>query len=243
MAPDRIDALFQLPPAEFTAARNALITALKKEGDGQTAEHVKHLPRPSVSAWVANQMYWRHRKAFDKLITAGEQFRKAQAAQLAGKSADLRAPLDARRAALGDLMKIAGELLHDAGHPHSPDTMRRVMTTLEALATTGSIPGARRPGRLTTDVDPPGFEALAALVPRDSAGRRAAPRRRGSFRSTSQRRPPPKGGKPRSRKRRRAGSSPRNRANERPSQERAPGRRTRHCRGAKRDAEQGARTG
>src|SRR5882672_9446619 len=166
MAPDRVDALFQLSPAEFTAARNALVTTLKKEGDGETAERIRRLPRPSVSAWVANQLYWRHRKAFDRLIAAGEQFRKAQAAQLAGHSADMRAPLDARRTALGELTKTAGEILGDAGHPHSPDTMRRIMTTLEALATYGEHPDAPPAGRLTADVDPPGFEALAALVPR-----------------------------------------------------------------------------
>jgi hypothetical protein len=44
--------------------------------------------------------------------------------------------------------------------------MRRITTTLEALATYGDSPGAPAPGRLTTDIDPPGFEALAALVPR-----------------------------------------------------------------------------
>jgi hypothetical protein len=166
MAPDRVDALFQLSPAEFTAARNALVTALKKEGDGETAEQIRRLPRPSVPAWVANQLYWHHRKAFDRLLAAGEEFRKAQAAQLAGKAADLRAPLDARRSAVGDLTKLAGEILRDAGHPHSPDTMRGVMTTLEALATYGEHPDAPPAGRLTAVVDPPGFEALAALVPR-----------------------------------------------------------------------------
>jgi len=77
MAPDRIDALFQLPPAEFTAARNALATVLKKEGDGETAERIKHLPRPTVSAWVANQLYWLFEEAFDKLLAAVEKSTQA----------------------------------------------------------------------------------------------------------------------------------------------------------------------
>src|SRR3954466_9528121 len=98
-----IDALFQVPSAEFTAARNALAAKLKKEGDAQAAERVKTLAKPPISAWVANQLYWRHRKAFDRLLAAGDQFRKAQAAQLAGKHADLRGSLDARREALGEL--------------------------------------------------------------------------------------------------------------------------------------------
>ncbi len=166
------DALFQAPLAEFTSARNALAARLKKNGDAAAAERVKTLGKPSISAWVANQLYWRHRTAFDRLFAAGDRFRSAQAAQLAGKSADLRGSLDARREALADLTKHAASILGDAGHPSSPDTMRRVMTTLEALATYGEQPEAPQAGRLTADVDPPGFEALAALVPRGAhAGR------------------------------------------------------------------------
>ncbi len=177
-AADEVDKLFQIPLAEFTGARNSLATELKKEGDTEAAERVKTLAKPSISAWVANQVYWRDRKAFDRLIAAGDQFKKAQAAQLAGKSADLRAPLDARRQALSDLMKLAGDTLREAGHPAAPDTMRRIMTTLEALATYGQHAGAPPAGRLTDDVDPPGFEALAALVPRGSSASagHAAPR-------------------------------------------------------------------
>jgi hypothetical protein len=168
-----IDALFQAPLADFTAARNALAAKLKKDGDATDADRVKALGKPSISAWVANQLYWRHGKAFERLFAAGDQFRKAQAAQLAGKRADLRASLDARREALAELTKHAGDILREAGHPASPDAMRRIMTTLEALATYGEQPEAPQAGRLTADVDPPGFEALAALVPRGAHAARS----------------------------------------------------------------------
>ena len=176
---DEVDKLFQVPLTEFTSARNALATKLKKEGDSEAADRVKTLGKPSVSAWVANQLYWKYRKSFERLIAAGEQFRKAQSAQLSGRNADLRAPLDARREALAELTRHASGILRDTGHPPSPETMRRVSTTLEALATYGEQPGAPQPGRLTGDVAPPGFEALAALVPRgiDRVGHRQAPPR------------------------------------------------------------------
>jgi len=175
------DELFRLPLSEFTAARNALASKLKKEGDSEESERIKALSKPPVSAWVANQLYWKHRSAFDRLLAAGEQFRNAQAAQLAGKSADLRGPLDARREALGALTKLAAGILHEAGHPSSSEMMRRIMTTLEALATYGTDSGAPSAGRLTADIDPPGFEALAALVPagthnRSGAAKGQAPR-------------------------------------------------------------------
>lgn len=163
-----VDDLFKLPPGEFTVARNALATKLKKSGHDEEAGRVRTLQKPPASAWAVNQVYWRHRKPFDQLLAAGERFRKAQASQLAGKAADLRAPLEARRQALGDLSKIAADILREHGYTATPDTMRRVNTTLEALATYGSHPEAPPAGRLTYDVDPPGFEALTALVPRGS---------------------------------------------------------------------------
>ena len=104
---DEIDALFQLTPAEFTAARNALTSRLKKAGRADDAEQVKGLVKPPVTAWAVNQLYWKHRDAFDRLIETSERFRKAQASQLAGKPADMRGPLEARRTALAELSKLA----------------------------------------------------------------------------------------------------------------------------------------
>jgi hypothetical protein len=169
-----IDNLFKLPLTDFTAARNALATRLKKEGRAEEADRVKGIQKPPASAWTVNQLYWRQRKDIDELLRVGDKFRAAQAAQLAGKSSDLRGLLNERRDALSALMKHAGAVLRDAGHSVSPDTTRRIMTTLEALATYGDTPGAPRAGRLTDDIDPPGFEALAALVPRGEGGKNAA---------------------------------------------------------------------
>ncbi len=163
---DDVDALFQLPLGEFTAARNALATRLKKSGQQGEAEAVKALPKPSVAAWAVNQLFWRHRAEFERLIDTGERFRRAQAAHLAGKSADVREPLNARRDALASLAHVAADTLKSGGYSATPDMMRRVTSTLEALSTYGSLPDAPRAGRLTDDVEPPGFETLASLVPR-----------------------------------------------------------------------------
>jgi hypothetical protein len=162
---DDIDALFALSWTEFTGARNALAAQLKKDGRGEDAARVKALVKPSITAWAVNQLYWKHRKEFDQLIAAGQRFRQAQASQLAGKVADTRGPRDERREALSELSRLASALLRAAGHNATSDTMRRVTTTLEAMSVYASLPDAPPPGRLTNDVDPPGFEALAALIP------------------------------------------------------------------------------
>jgi hypothetical protein len=102
-----VDALFQLPLPEFTAARNALASRLRKSGRAGDAETVKGLQKPPVSAWTVNQLFWKHRAAFEKLLEAGQKFRTAQAAQLNGRGTDIRGPLEARREALADLSRRA----------------------------------------------------------------------------------------------------------------------------------------
>jgi hypothetical protein len=162
---DDVDALYRLPLAEFTAARNTLAGRMKQGGRGNEADFVKALVKPSISAWAVNQLYWNHREAFDRLIASGERFHKAQRSRLGGKLADMRGTLDARREALTHLSDLATSLLRDAGHNPSLDTIRRITTTLEAMSAYASRSDAPRPGRLAHDVDPPGFESLASLIP------------------------------------------------------------------------------
>jgi hypothetical protein len=150
---DEIDGLFRLPLADFTSARNALASRLKKEGRPNEADRIKLLSKPSVSAWAVNQLYWEHRDAFDRLIASGKRLRPAQ-----------RDSLDARRDALVQLSDLASELLQNAGHNPSLETIRRVTTTLEALSAYALLSDGPTPGRLMNDVDPPGFASLASLM-------------------------------------------------------------------------------
>lgn len=158
---DEVDELFKLPLAEFTDARNELAKRLQQNGRVNDANLVKTLTKPPVSAWTVNQLYWRHRDAFDELLAAGQRVRQAQASGRASKLADVRQALDARREALAELSHVAGSLLSEAGHSPSPDTIRRITTTLEAISALADGPTL---GRLTQDVDPPGFESLAGFM-------------------------------------------------------------------------------
>lgn len=163
---DQIDALFQLPPPAFVAARNTLAADLAKAGHEALAGRIKALPKPSISAWAVNQLYWRHRDSFDKLVATGERFRRAQGARLEGKGTDVRSLLNERRAVLSENARLAAAILQRSSGAAPAGVMRRITATLEALAAYGRTPDAPRAGRLITDVDPPGFDALAALVPR-----------------------------------------------------------------------------
>src|SRR6266550_7544192 len=157
-----IDALFRLPLAEFTPARNALVARLKKLDRAIDAERVKSLTKPPAPAWAVNQLYWQNPRAIDQLVGVTERVRKAQSGRI--KNADLRELLSEKKRMTAELMEKASAILSAAGHAASPDAMRRVSATLEAVAVWGKTEGAPQAGRLTADLDPPGFEALAAVM-------------------------------------------------------------------------------
>ena len=179
-----------MPLGEFTSARNALVAQLRKAGRQAEASEAKALAKPSVSAWVVNQLYWRHRGLFNRLIEAGDRLRHAQAAHVTGESA--RQPASARREAVTALAKIAEGLLVGGNYSANRAMLRRVTSTLEALSSYGSLPDAPSAGRLTDDVDPPGFETLAGLVPAGEKRRAHEPAaHRRSPRGARSMKPPP----------------------------------------------------
>ena len=161
---DDVDALFKLPLAEFIGARNDLVARLKRAGRADDANLVKALAKPSISAWAVNQLHWKHREAVNRLLVTGQRFRQAQTSYTEGRIADIRRSLDARSEALSHLSDLATTLLRDAGHSPTPDTIHRITTTLEAVSAYAMPSDGRTPGRLTQDVDPPGFESLASLI-------------------------------------------------------------------------------
>jgi len=153
---NRIDELYRAPLQEFTAARNALAKSLS----GDEAKRVRALAKPTVVPWAINQVYWHARRAYDALMKSGERLRKAQLAALAGKKADLREAGDVHRRAIADAAREAERLAGAAGSRPSPDVLTR---TLEALSLASEPPEA--PGRLTRELQPAGFEALAGVTP------------------------------------------------------------------------------
>jgi hypothetical protein len=160
---DDVDALFRLPLSEFIDARKTLSARLKQEGRASDAERVKALAKPSVSAWTVNQLYWQQRESFDQLIATGQRLRQTQSAS--GKGADLRTTFEERRELVSQLSDSATALLNDAGHNPGLDILRRIATTLEAMSAYASLPEGLTAGRLSKDIDPPGFDLLTSFAP------------------------------------------------------------------------------
>jgi hypothetical protein len=160
-----IDALFQGPLGEFVSERNRLARELKAR-DRDAAERVRTLAKPSLSAWAVNQAYWNARPAFEAMLDAGEAMRALQQRAMHGEVAAGMAEASARlHEAMAPVARAAQEALEKDGHSAAPQLMRRVTTTLKALAAHGRSDTAPPAGRLSADVDAPGFDLLAALAP------------------------------------------------------------------------------
>lgn len=158
----KIDGLFQRSLGEFTAARNALARQLRNEGWTTEAERVKALAKPAASVWAVNQLYWQDPRAIDRLVALGERVRRVQTGQV--RNADLRALIEEKKQMTTALLAKASAILEEGGHAASRDTLRRMSATLESLAAWGDMEGVPKAGRLTADLDPPGFDTLAALM-------------------------------------------------------------------------------
>lgn len=149
---DAIDQLYRGPLDAFTDARNVLARAEKRPD-------LKKLEKPSLPAWVVNQLHWHHRAVLERLETAGAALLEQHKLLLAGKPAAIPKAEQAQREAVREALATAKEVLRAAGHPDSPATLDAIRNTLQAL------PSPEAQGRLTRPLAPRGLEALAGLVP------------------------------------------------------------------------------
>jgi hypothetical protein len=150
---EQIDQLFQLPLAEFTAARNAL--AKQAGNDGKA---IKALSKPPVAAWAVNQLYWKDRDRYDALVDTAVQMRKAHKAVMEGRNADLRVAGKMHEEALEAALKAAVALMKEDGQPVTDATRHAILNTLRAL------PSDEPAGRLTQTLAPGGFEMLSGIT-------------------------------------------------------------------------------
>ncbi len=148
---EAVTTLYQAPFAAFVAERKRLAGELKAAGDKAGAVRLAKLTRPSIAAWAVNQLWWAARQDFEALFAAAQRLREGD---LSGA--------EARREALGNLRARAAALLTEADHAASEATLRRIATTLSALAAAGSF-APDSPGQLAVDRDPPGFESVSGM--------------------------------------------------------------------------------
>ncbi|MFL6204075.1 MAG: hypothetical protein ACJ739_01870 [Acidimicrobiales bacterium] len=169
-------ALYALDPADFTAARDALVRELKADGAKDAAAEIGKLRRPSVGAHALNQVAREHPELIDDALDAGVALREASRAAAEGDAGALRDATAAERAAGQAVAKAARRHLGSRGDALVP----AILATLRAAALDQEVADDVRNGTLTREHEQAGFgfgldSGDGAVAPR-RATRRAAPK-------------------------------------------------------------------
>lgn len=168
--------LYELPPDQFTATREAMVRQARGEGDRALATEIGRLRKPTVSAWLVNLLARRRRAPLDKLLALGADLRAAQAA-LAGD--DLRRLTAERQRRVSALVEDARRLAAEHGTSPSGSVEDEVTATLEAAVADPDAATAIHSGQLVTALQHSGFGwgdlPTGAASPRSVAAPAAAP--------------------------------------------------------------------
>jgi uncharacterized phage infection (PIP) family protein YhgE len=148
---EELDRLYGLPPEEFTAARNTAAKQAKSDGDAELSDQVKALAKPTVAAWLANQLARERADELESLALLGEQMREATASM---DGARLRELTPRRHSEVDALVKDAGKL---SGRKVSADVAQKLRETLDAALVDPAAAQAVRSGQLTSALRHVGF--------------------------------------------------------------------------------------
>ncbi|GAA0443311.1 hypothetical protein Acor_28110 [Acrocarpospora corrugata] len=145
------DLLYALPPAEFTAARTALVKEVKAT-DAALSREIAGLRRPTVVAWAVNQLVRRDPPELTELLTLGEDLRQAWQDQ----DARALAALSARRTGLTAVVtRLVADLAAASGQRLA--TLTEVEQTLDAAVVDAEAAARVRQATLTTALAYSGF--------------------------------------------------------------------------------------
>jgi hypothetical protein len=152
-----LDRLYQLPPGEFTAARDELAKRLRDEGERDQSAEVKNLRKPPVAVWLVNRLARDRELDVQRLAKAGQALTKS-----GGGSGAFAAARDDEQQALERLSQAAHEIAEREGTGAA--AVDRAIQTLRAASLTDEGRRLLKQGRLTEELQPPGFEALTGVT-------------------------------------------------------------------------------
>jgi hypothetical protein len=123
------DELYGLPPEEFTAARTRYEKEAKAAGDRSAAADIHSLAKPTVTAWLTNQLVRARRSELEPLLELGGALRDATQ-NLDGDQ--LRELSRQQQKVMYALVQQARALARAAGRSVSEDAVRGLEETLRA---------------------------------------------------------------------------------------------------------------
>ena len=164
-----IDQLYTLAPEEFIAARDALA----KASPASERIRIKALRRPTLGAWLVNQLVRTRRESVEGLLAVGADLRRAQQT---GRADVMRSLGADRRARTDELVAAAAHLATQAGRAVTADVLAAVASSLDAaVADSGSAEQLRR-ATLSEPLAYAGFGAFGLSTVPDLAPDSAADR-------------------------------------------------------------------
>ena len=169
---DVADELYGLAPGEFTPARDAKAKELK--GSDLSAE-VKKLRKPSVAAWVVNQLVRHETEQVEQVLAMGEALRAAQAGL---KGDELRALTRQRRQLTAAVTTQARSVASELGVKVTPAVADQVEATLTAAMVDEDCARAVRSGLLVAALASTGLgeaDVASAVATPEALGFAASP--------------------------------------------------------------------
>lgn len=151
---DAVDALYAGPLDEFVAARDAAARQAAGDGDRLGARRIKRLPKPTVAAWVVNQVVRDRPDEIAVLTDLGDELRAATAER---DRARIRALDHLRRERVEGLVRSVRDAGEVGGRAVSQAVLDRLAETLTAAVMDADAGTAVRAGRLTRALQHVGF--------------------------------------------------------------------------------------
>ncbi|MBN0040533.1 hypothetical protein JN535_10200 [Cellulosimicrobium cellulans] len=149
-----VDGLFALPLEQFVVARTAAAKEIKASGDSVGAERVGRLAKPTVAAWVVNQVARERPDDVAALVSLGDELRDATADHDRTRIRTLdRLRRERVERVVGEL-RDAGEV---AGRAVSATALDRLAETLTAAVMDPDAGALVRAGRLSQALQHVGF--------------------------------------------------------------------------------------
>ena len=155
-----LDRLFQLPPGELVAARNALAETLRRAGDKASAARVKAIKRATPIAWALNQVHFAHPALLEQAREHTNELRALQT-QRGVDTRQLAHAVEQQRGAAQAVIDAALRAGRGAGLSDAVLQPRKLLTTIQAWLAGKSD---EAPGRMTVELEASGFDAFAGVA-------------------------------------------------------------------------------
>lgn len=161
---EAIDELYGVALEDFTRERSRIAKELRASGNRGDADAVAKLRKPSVAAWVLNQLARANRRDVDLLLDAGHRLREAQVAVLGGaEKEEFERARKTESDALKRLNRDAEQLLRARGAV-SAAVLKQVDDSLRAAAIAPEGRELLARGRFTQPLEAGGFDVFGELA-------------------------------------------------------------------------------